>query len=159
VQHGTWPALPASPADRRPEGVTVAFVVTLVSAALVLLVTSMSVVVMAVSPDAMLEEVLRQQPELADQGVTQGLLQTTTFVMGGIVMAWAVVAIVLAFLTLHRRRRAAHALMVSAAVSAVLCVLGTFATLVLALPAFASVITLAVLRRPDVKAWLAGERR
>jgi hypothetical protein len=158
VQHGTWPALPPTPTDRRPEGVTVAFVVTLVSAALVLLVTSISVVVMALSPDAMLEEVLRQQPELADQGVTKELLQTTTFVMGGIVMAWAAAAIVLAFLTLRRRRRAAHALMVSAAASAVLCVLGTFATLVLALPAFASVITLAVLRRPDVKAWLAGER-
>jgi hypothetical protein len=158
VQHGAWPALPPTPTDRRPEGVTVAFVVTLVSAALVLLVTSISVVVMALSPDAMLEEVLRQQPELADQGVTKELLQTTTFVMGGIVMAWAAAAIVLAFLTLRRRRRAAHALMVSAAASAVLCVLGTFATLVLALPAFASVITLAVLRRPDVKAWLAGER-
>jgi hypothetical protein len=38
----------------------------------------------------------------------------------------------------------------------VLCVIGTFASLLLALPAFASIITLAALRRPEVRAWLAG---
>jgi hypothetical protein len=159
VQHGTWPDLSPEPSARRPEGVTVAFVVTLVSAALVLLVTSISVLVMALSPDAMLEEVLRQQPELADQGVTKELLQATTFFMGGIVIAWAAAAIVLAFLTLRRRRAAAQALLVSAVVSAVLCMIGTFASLVLALPALASIITVITLRRPDVKAWLAAEGR
>jgi hypothetical protein len=79
--------------------------------------------------------------------------------MGGLVIAWAATAIVLAFLTLGRRRGAAQALMVSAALSAVLCVVGTFASLLLALPAFASIITVAVLRRPDVRAWLAGAKR
>ena len=159
AQHGTWPDLSPDSSDRRPEGVTVAFVVTLVSAALVLLVTSISVLLMALSPDTVMDEVLSQQPELADQGVTQDLLQATTFVMGGIVIAWAASAIVLAFLTLRRRKVAAQALLVSAAVSAVLCVIGTFASLVLALPALASIITVITLRRPDVKAWLAGEHR
>lgn len=158
AQHGTWPALPPAPAARRPEGVLVAFVLTLVSAGLVLVLTALSVAVMAFSPDALMDEVLRQQPELADQGVTQELLQTTTFVMGGIVMLWAAAALVLAFLTLARRRAAAQALTVSAAVSAVLCIVGTFASLVLALPAFASIVTVAVLRRPDVRLWLAGDR-
>ncbi len=159
VQHGTWPQLSSGPApDRRPEGVLVAFVVTLVSAGLVLLLTAISVAVMAVSPEALMDEVMRQQPELADQGVTQELLQTTTFVMGGMVMLWAGAAVVLAFLTLRRRRAAARALTVSAVMSAVLCVGGTFASLVLALPAFASIITVAVLRRPEVRAWLAGDR-
>lgn len=157
AQHGTWPSLPAS-SDRRPEGVVLAFVLTLVSAGIVLVLVTISVIVMAVSPDLMLDEVLRQQPELEDQGVTQSLLQTTTFVMGGIVIAWAATAIVLAFLTLARRRGAARGLLVSAALSAVLCVVGTFASLVLALPAFASIVTVAVLRRPDVRAWLAGKR-
>ncbi|WP_107766445.1 hypothetical protein [Nocardioides terrigena] len=160
TQHGTWPSLPTAPSpDRRPEGVVLAFVLTLVSAGLVLVLVSISVLVMAVSPDLMLEEVLRQQPELADQGVTQAMLQTTTFVMGGVVIAWAAAAIVLAFLTLGRRRVAAQLLMVSAALSAVLCVVGTFASLLLALPAFASIVTVAVLRRPDVRAWLAGAPR
>ncbi|KRF34939.1 hypothetical protein [Nocardioides sp. Soil805] len=159
VQHGTWPALPPVPAPtRRPEGVLVAFVVTVVSAGLVLLLTAISVAVMAFSPDALMDEVLRQQPELAEQGVTQELLQTTTFVMGGIVIAWAAAAVVLAFLTLARRRAAAQALTVSATFSAILCVVGTFASLVLALPAFASIITVAVLRRPEVRVWLAGDR-
>ena len=160
AQHGTWPSLPTAPSpDRRPEGVVLAFVLTLVSAGLVLVLVSISVLVMAVSPDLMLEEVLRQQPELADQGVTQAMLQTTTFVMGGVVIAWAAAAIVLAFLTLGRRRVAAQLLMASAALSAVLCVVGTFASLLLALPAFASIVTVAVLRRPDVRAWLAGAPR
>jgi hypothetical protein len=160
AQHGTWPSLPSAPSsDRRPEGVVLAFVLTLVSAGLVLVLVSISVLVMAVSPDLMLEEVLRQQPELADQGVTQAMLQTTTFVMGGVVIAWAAAAIVLAFLTLGRRRVAAQLLMASAALSAVLCVVGTFASLLLALPAFASIVTVAVLRRPDVRAWLAGAPR
>jgi hypothetical protein len=160
AQHGTWPSLPSAPApDRRPEGVVLAFVLTLVSAGLVLVLVSISVLVMAVSPDLMLEEVLRQQPELEDQGVTQAMLQTTTFVMGGVVIAWAAAAIVLAFLTLGRRRVAAQLLMASAALSAVLCVVGTFASLLLALPAFASIVTVAVLRRPDVRAWLAGAPR
>lgn len=160
TQHGTWPSLPSAPSsDRRPEGVVLAFVLTLVSAGLVLLLVSISVLVMAVSPDLMLQEVLRQQPELADQGITQAMLQTTTFVMGGVVIAWAAAAIVLAFLTLGRRRVAAQLLMASAALSAVLCVVGTFASLLLALPAFASIVTVAVLRRPDVRAWLAGAPR
>lgn len=160
AQHGTWPSLPSTPApDRRPEGVTLAFVLTLVSAGLVLLLTGISVLVMAVSPDLMWEEVQRQQPDLADQGVTQGLLQTTTYVMGGFLILWAAAAIVLAFLTLRRNRGAARALTASAAASAVLCVIGTFASLLLALPAFASIITLAALRRPEVRAWLAGDRR
>ncbi|WP_107773671.1 hypothetical protein [Nocardioides sediminis] len=159
AQHGTWPSLPSTPApDRRPEGVTLAFVLTLVSAGLVLLLTGVSVVVMAVSPDLMWEEVQRQQPDLAEQGVTQGLLQTTTYAMGGFLIVWAAVAIVLAFLTLRRNRGAARALTASAAVSAVLCVIGTFASLLLALPAFASIITVAALRRPEVRAWLAGGR-
>lgn len=158
AQHGTWPSLPASSSDRRPEGVVLAFVLTLVSAGLVLVLVTISVIVMAVSPDVLLDEVLRQQPDLEDQGVTQSMLQTTTFVMGGIVIAWAATAIVLAFLTLGRRRGAAQALLVSAVLSSVLCVVGTFASLVLALPAFASIVTVAVLRRPDVRAWLADKR-
>lgn len=159
AQYGNWPALPSTPTpDRRPEGVTLAFVLTLVSAGLVLLLTGISVLVMAVSPDLMWEEVQRQQPDLADQGVTQGLLQTTTYVMGGFLILWAAAAIVLAFLTLRRNRGAARALTASAAASAVLCVIGTFASLLLALPAFASIITLAALRRPEVRAWLAGNR-
>jgi hypothetical protein len=159
AQHGTWPSLPSTPTpDRRPEGVTLAFVLTLVSAGLVLLLTGISVLVMAVSPDLMWEEVQRQQPDLADQGVTQGLLQTTTYVMGGFLILWAAAAIVLAFLTLRRNRGAARALTASAAASAVLCVIGTFASLLLALPAFASIITVAALRRPEVRAWLAGNR-
>lgn len=158
-QYGTWPSLPSSPApDRRPEGVTLAFVLTLVSAGLVLLLTGISVLVMAVSPDLMWEEVQRQQPDLAEQGVTQGLLQTTTYAMGGFLILWAAAAIVLAFLTLRRNRGAARALTASAAASAVLCVIGTFASLLLALPAFASIITVAALRRPEVRAWLAGDR-
>ena len=159
AQYGSWPSLPSTPtSDRRPEGVTLAFVLTLVSAGLVLLLTGISVVVMAVSPDLMWEEVQRQQPDLADQGVTQGLLQTTTYAMGGFLILWAAAAIVLAFLTLRRNRGAARALAASAAASAVLCVIGTFASLLLALPAFASIITVAALRRPDVRAWLAGPR-
>jgi hypothetical protein len=155
AQHGTWPSLPPVPtADRRPEGVVLVFVLTLVSAGLVLVLTAISVLVMALSPDVMMEEVLRQQPDLEEQGVTQQMLRATTFVMGGIVIAWAATAIVLAFLTLGRRRGAARALMVSAVLSTVLCVVGTFASLLLALPAFASIITVAVLRRPEVRAWL-----
>ena len=158
AQHGTWPSLPSTPTtDRRPEGVVLAFVLTLVSAGLVLVLTAISVLVMAVSPDVMMEEVLRQQPDLEEQGVTQAMLQAATFGMGGVVIVWAAIAIVLAFLTLARRRGAAQALLVSAALSAVLCVVGTFASLFLALPAFASIITVAVLRRPDVRAWLARD--
>ena len=113
---------------------------------------------MALSPDALMEEVLRQQPELADQGVTESLLRTTTFVMGGIVMAgpwwrwcspsspWAGVGVPPCADGLGRRERRAlrarHLRHPGAA-----------------LPAFASVITLAVLRRPDVKAWFANAQR
>lgn len=162
-QHGGWPpspALPPAPApSRRPEGVTLAFIMTLVSAGLVLLLTGLSVLVMAVSPGTVMDEMLRQQPELTEQGVTERMVRITTFVMGGLTMLWCVVAIVLAFLTLRRNRTAARGLMVCAAVSAVLCIAGTFASLVLALPAFASIITVATLRRPEVRAWLAGDSR
>ena len=145
----------ASAADRRPDAVNVAFVLTVVFSGLVLVMTSIAVAVMLSSPDLVLEEMRRQSPELAEQGISDAMLRTTTLVTGTITMLWSAGALALALLMMGRRGWARTGLLVSAAACAALCVLATLGSLVVAIPALASISVVACLRRPEVRAWFA----
>jgi uncharacterized membrane protein SpoIIM required for sporulation len=145
----------ADRATRRPDAVNVAFVLTVVFSGLVLVMTSIAVAVMLTSPDLVLEEMRRQSPELAEQGISDAMLRRTTLVTGTIALLWSAGALTLALLMIGRRAWARTGLLVSAAVCAACCVLATLGSLVVAVPALASISVVACLRRPEVRAWFA----
>lgn len=146
-------APPAAAPRHRPDALNAAVAITIIFSGLVLLMTVMGVAVMVASPDLVLEEMRRQNPELVDQGVTESLLRVTTFAMGGVCIVWAGTAIALAVLAMGGRRWAARGLLVSAVASAGLCAVAAVAALPAALPALAALATVACLRRPEVRQW------
>ena len=152
-RYGEPPA--AGSATRRPDAVNVAFVLTVVFSGLVLVMTSIAVAVMLSSPDLVLEEMRRQSPELAEQGISDAMLRRTTLVTGTLALLWSAAALTLALLMIGRRAWARTGLLVSASACAACCVLATLGSLVVAVPALASISVVACLRRPEVRAWFS----
>lgn len=147
-----WP-VSASASDARPGPVTAALVFTVVTASVVLMMTLASLVLAVSQPDAVLEEVRRQNPDLDESGVSESLVLRASYVMAVLVLIWCAVAIGLAVLTARRRAGAARALLVCAAVCAVVSVLATFGSPVALVPALAAVATVRCLRHPAARAW------
>jgi hypothetical protein len=137
----------------RPPAVVWACALTWVFAGLALVVMVASIAVLATSPDLVFEELHRQNPDLAAQGISDGMLRTATFVVGGVVALWSLAALVLAGLVFRGVNWARVALVVSASGSVACCLLATISQVLLVVPLVASVVTLALLVRPDVRAW------
>lgn len=139
---------------RRPGAVTWACVLTWAFASLAVVVMGASVAVLAASPDLVFDELRRQRPDLADQGVSDQLIVKVTYVMCAVLIVWSLVAIALASLAFRRVPWARMALVVSASVLAGLClVTAALGQFVMVVPLAVSVVTLALLVRPDVRAW------
>ncbi len=148
----TLPGVQADP-SARPAAVVWACALTWVFAGLALLVMAVSIAVLAASPDLVFEELHRQNPDLAAQGVSDGTLRTISFVVGGVVALWSLAALALAGLVFRGVNWARVALVVSASGSVACCLLATISQVLLIVPLAASVVTLALLVRPDVRAW------
>jgi len=146
----------------RPAQVVVAGVLTWVASGLTLLFFLLFVVVVLAAPDTLLEEVLRQQPELRGEGLTEGQLQGSALAVGGAVVLWCVLAIVAAVLAVHRVGWARTGLLVSAVLAAVLSLAATLLTGGAGAPALItlalSLATISMLLRPEVRAWFAAPR-
>lgn len=143
---------------RRPSAVVRACVLTWLCAALGAVVMVVGAVALAVEPDRLLDEVHRQNPELAAQGVSDGMLLGVAYALVAGLVLWCLAAAVLAALVFRRLEWARIALVVSAAAAAVLCLLGTLlGAFVLVLPLAGSAAALALLVRPEVRAW-SGQR-
>ncbi|WP_157953161.1 hypothetical protein [Nocardioides allogilvus] len=140
--------------DQRPDPVKVAFVLTVVVAGIVLVLTLVSLALLATQSDLVLEELRRQNPDLEEQGVSESLLLTTAFVSGGLATLWSGLAVVLAVLTARRRAWAAKGLLISSALCAFFCIVAALGSPVALIPALAALTTVSCLRRPDVRAWL-----
>lgn len=143
----------AQPAVRRPVPVVWAAVLTWACCGIVLVGMTLTVLVMAISPEILFEQLRRQQPDLADQGITEAALRTATMVTAVVLALWAAAAAVLAVLVWRRVPWARTALIGSAAASAVLLVLATVGNALLGLPLLASVACVVLLVRSDVRAW------
>jgi len=155
-QPAAGPALPAqvgAEPSARPSAVAWACVLTWLFAGLALVVMVASIAVLASSPGLVFDELHRQNPDLASQGVSDATLRTATFVVGGIVVAWSLFALVVAGLAFRRVRWARVALVVSASVSVACCLLAIVSQVLFMVPLAASVVTLALMVRPDVRAW------
>jgi hypothetical protein len=137
----------------RPSAVAWACALTWVCAGLTALVTGLSLALLAASPDLVFEELHRQNPDLAGQGLSDDTLRTATLVVGGVVVVWSLLAVGLAALAFRGVEWARVALVVSASGAALLLLVATVGQVLLLLPLAASVVTLALLVRPDVRAW------
>lgn len=147
------PGAGAAPTSR-PDAVSIAVALTLVCSGLVLLVAGFGVVTVALTPELVMEELQRQSPELADQGLSRTAILTTSLVTGGLMVVATLLAIGFALGVLARRAWAARGLLVMAVLSAVFGVLASVGSIVAVLPAIAGVVVFRCLRRPDSRAWL-----
>ena len=151
-QHAAPLVAPNAPA--RPAGVAVACLLTWVASGLTALGMVVTGVLLAVSPDVLLDEMHRQNPEIAAQGVSDDLLVGVTLAMIAAIVLWCVSAGALAILVFRRVEWARIVLIVSAATAAALSLIGTaLGAFLLTLTLVASVVTLALLFRPEVRAW------
>lgn len=142
------------PAADRPRPVVAACALTWVSSGLVALGLLLTAVVLAVDPDLLLDEVHRQRPDLAEQGVSDGMLIGVSLAMSAAIVLWCVAASVLALLVFRRVDWARVVLLVSAGVSAALCLVGLVAGgFLLVVPLAAAVGTFLLLVRPDTRPW------
>ncbi|WP_345529564.1 hypothetical protein [Nocardioides endophyticus] len=150
------PVIAGAPA--RPPAVLWACVLTWVCTAFVTVGLVASAVALAVSPDLMLDEVHKDNPDLAAQGVSDDLLLVATYVMIAGLVLWCVSAAGLAVLVLRRVDWARIVLVVSAATCAVFCLVGSaVGAFVLVAPLLASVFVVVMLVRADTRPWF--ERR
>jgi hypothetical protein len=138
---------------RRPSTILTACVLTWSLSGLVIGLMSLTVGVAVAAPDTMWREILRQQPQLADQGVSRDEVFAAAQVLGIVGIAWAVVAVVLAALVYRGSNGARVALAVSGYAAAALCLLGTLSSPLMLVPLLVCAGGASLLLRPESRAW------
>ena len=153
----TVPPPGAAPAARppRPGAVVTACVITWVCCAFTALLSILLVAVLAVDADGLFAEMQRQNPDLTDQGVSDATLQSATWATGIVCLVWALVSGALAVLAFQRMRWAAVALVVSAGVVALFCLVGSLFSPPLVVPGVLAAATAGLLLQPSAQRWLA----
>ena len=101
----------------------------------------------------------KQNPDLADQDITDAVLRTTVYVMSAVVMVWSAAAATFALLAWRRVRWAALALPISAGLAGGRCRLVVVGSLLLLLPLAACITTVALLLRSESRRWFARPPR
>lgn len=148
-------ALAARPVPR-PLAVTLACVLTWVFAGLSLLMLLATMALLTVDSSLLLEEMHRQNPEFARQGIADDMIVTGTYVVGTLLALWSVAALVFAGFAFAGRRWARTALLVCSAGAVILLLLSVVTgQLLLLLPLSAATATTTNLVRADVRAWFA----
>ena len=149
---------PAQTAGRqrapRPTPLVVACVVTWACCALTALVAVLLVAVLAFDADGLFAEMHRQNPTLADQGISDATLESATWVSGVVCLLWSLVSGALAVGAFRRVRWAVVALIVSAGLVAVLCLGGSLLSPVLVVPGVLAALVGVLLLQPAVHRWL-----
>lgn len=169
---GVWPppqGVPAAPAAswsppdvvrRRPPAVVAAVVITWVCSLLLGGLFVAGAAWLMSSPETLMDEMSRQQPELVRDGtVTVGLLRGMLAVMTAGIVVWVLAACVSAFFVLRGARWARVVLLVSSSAAGLglfLCLLVNAAML---LPLAGAVAVVALLVRRDVAAWFSAPGR
>ena len=139
----------------RPRAMVAAFVLTVVTAGGVLVAAVLSLLVVGLSPDLIMAELERQQPELVATGLTTDQLRLSTYVSGAVAIVWCSVALAFAGFAMARRAWARRGLMITAALSAGTCFLVALSAPFLLVPALAAMATVACLGRTEVRRWFA----
>lgn len=144
---------PAPPA--RPDSVLWACILTWVFSGAAGLAMAALALVVAASPEMFFDELRRQDPELARNGLTDQALTTAIYVTAGITVVWSAVATTLAVLLFRRVSWARLALAACVAGAGAVCLLAATGSLVMLAPLAGCVVTFSLLLRRDVRAWVA----
>jgi hypothetical protein len=142
-----------APVTQRPPALLAACVITWVCAVIVAGVMSLLVLGLASDPSVM-DDVLAQQPRVAELGFTADQWRTGAFVFSAICVTWSVIAAVLALLVTLRIRWARPLLIASAVLSGLFSFLAVTA-IVPVVTAVAGMVTAYLLMRPEVSRWIS----
>ncbi len=143
-----------APSSRRPDAVVWACVLVWTGCAMVVVAMAATVAVVAGDPGFVIDQLQQQDRELAVED--PDVLVNATYLTAGVLGVWALVAAVLAVLAYRRRRPGRMGVILSSAAAGVICLAGVFASVVLIVPAGAALTTVALMSRPDVRAWYAA---
>ncbi|UDY23182.1 hypothetical protein [Nocardioides sp. Kera G14] len=111
--------------------------------------------VLIADPGWVIDQLERTNPDLmAQEGMTERLIQVIFVLMSGVVLAWSISACVLAFLVLRRVAWARIVLMVCAGCAGLVLIVGAVANPLLIAPLVASAVTIGLLARRDVADYL-----
>ncbi len=144
---------PVAGRPHRPDAVVWACVLVWAFCGLAVVVMSASVALLAGNPDVVLDQLQRQDEDLA--GRDTDLLVRVTYVTAAVVGLWSLVAALLAALAFRRGAGGRIGVLVSSGVAGVVCLVGVFSSVLLLVPAAAALTTVALLSRPEVRAWYA----
>ena len=141
------------PVPTRPPAVFGACLVTWITTGLTALVLALTGLVLLVMPDAVFDELRRQDPQLLSSGVGEGQLRVFTLVGCALALVWCVVAVVLAVGVFRGRRWGWVGLVVSAALSSILSLVLMVGSLAMVVTLVASATTIGLLLRAESRAW------
>jgi hypothetical protein len=153
--YAAGPAPHSARVGRRPGAVRWACVVTWSFSTCAALLFAATIVSMVADSQPLIDELQRQDPDLAARGMSDGELEAVLYAVSAGMLVWAAAAIVLAVLVWRRVRWAAIALRISAGAAAALSVIGVVSSLAFAVPVAACAAVLALLLRPEARAWLS----
>jgi len=146
---GVGPA-PAGQAGPRPAAVTWACLVTWIFTGLAAVLMAIVALALVAVPD-LYDEVSRQTPELAEQGVSESQVIATAVTTAVVVVLWSVLAAFFAVQTWRRRPWARIGLLASAVAAGLLSLTGVLASVVLVVPLAACVAVVVLLLRTEVR--------
>ncbi|WP_182524839.1 hypothetical protein [Nocardioides dongkuii] len=148
------PPAPSGDPDRRPGTVTAAAITTIVMSALAFLLFGGVALMMLVLRDDMVSEIEKQLRQENIRDFTGDELATIVIVTTLAFALWALVALVLAVLAMRRSQVARTMLVVSAAVTALVCV-PTVGSVVSVVPFLAAVAVIVLLFTGGANEWYA----
>lgn len=140
----------------RPQAVTWACFLTWLGATATFTLMAALVLSLLVDP-GLVADARSQNADLADADLTDAFLRTALYVLGGVAMAWSAGAAALAVLVWRGVRWAATGLAVSAGAAGLLCLLTLVGSVTLVVPMAVCAATLALLLRPESRAWLRAD--
>ncbi|MDO9497946.1 MAG: hypothetical protein Q7J48_19740 [Nocardioides sp.] len=156
---GYAPPVAAAPLGQpaaRPARLLWACIVTWTFCGLAIVAMGLSVLVLLTAPDLVFDELHRQNPDLASEGMTDSEIKSATYVTAAVVLVWGGAAILFAVQAFRGVAWGRLALLVSAGSAAAVCLVGSVVNLLLVLPLVACLVTASLLMRPDVRAWFAS---
>jgi hypothetical protein len=141
-------------AARRPRALLWACILTWVCTGLAIAGLGVSLAMLGHDSDSLLDQMYRQNPQLAEQGLSRHTVLAMVVAISAVVLVAAAAAAVFAVLLYLHHHWAWYALVVSACLAALLFLIGSFGSPIAIVLLGACVATIACLARPEVKAWL-----
>lgn len=150
------PATRVQAPARPPLSIIRATILTHVFTAGALVVLILGAIVMASSPDAMMDDLRTQDPSVFEQGLSESQLALTMAFMLGLLAAWCIGAHALAWLTMRGHEWARICLIVSAVGAGVMFLVSALANPLMLCGALACALVVRQLLTPESRRWTTG---